>query len=339
MLMVVFGAGSSYDSFPSLPAPKKMIYRPPIAKELFEPRDYFIQIVSRFEACQPIIPFVRHPRTGASVEQVLEELQNEGEQRPERYRQLAAIRHYLQFIISHCDEQWSGGITKGVTNFKTLLDEIEQVRKPEERVCLVTFNYDTLLERNLPSIGIRITSLDDYVSNQDYKLIKLHGSVNWGREVETPIDKFGQRDEWSITHELIDRAAELNISRRYRLVDGLPVARLVKEGVVLFPAVALPVERKRDYECPDEHLDVLHRFIPEVTKLLVIGWRGTEYHFLQMLAEKLRKDLRVMVVSGDDASEVILRLQQAGVGGHFSAFDRGFTQFILERNVIDFLRG
>jgi len=338
MLMVIFGAGASYDSAPSHPPRKRDDYRPPLAQELFSDRGYFESIVSKFEACQPIIPFVRHPREGASVEQVLEGLQAEGEKRPERYRQLAAIRHYLQFIIDWCDKQWSGKV-KGVSNYKTLLDEIEHVRKPGEQVCLVTFNYDTLLERNLSSVGLRISSLGDYISNQNYKLIKLHGSVNWGREVDTPI---GGQDVWSIAYELIDRAAEINISRRYQLVHELPVAKLATVGFRLFPAIALPVERKRDFECPDEHLDVLRRFIPEVTKLLVIGWRGTEYHFLQMLAENVKKGLHVMVVSREDATGVLQRLKEAGITGQFSAqfsaFDRGFTSFILERMAVEFLR-
>ena len=71
-----------------------------------------------------------------------------------------------------------GQRTKGVTNY-TLLDEIEGWRsKQNELVRLVTFNYDTMIEQALPSVGVKIAAMHDYIS-QRYALIKHHGSVNW----------------------------------------------------------------------------------------------------------------------------------------------------------------
>lgn len=273
------------------------------------------------------------------MEQVLQHLQDEGQQYPERYRQLAAIRYYLHFMLSECEENWSRLVAKGVTNYKTLLDDIERWRKPGEQVCLVTFNYDRLLERDLPTVGVNIRGLSDYVANENYKVIKLHGSINWAREVETPIHDFMGRGAPSVANELIDQAAELNITQRYRLVDGRPIATLEKEQLVVFPAVALPVERKRDYECPPEHLSALDEFIPIVTKLLVIGWRATEYNFLQLLVENIQHPLRVMVVCGgsDHAQEVIVGLQRAGLNGDFIAARGGFTDLILNREADGFL--
>ena len=51
-------------------------------------------------------------------------------------------------------------------------------------MCLVTFNYDTLLEHALAKQFNRTFDvLDDYVSSPEYKVFKLHGSQNWGRRV------------------------------------------------------------------------------------------------------------------------------------------------------------
>ena len=63
----------------------------------------------------------------------------------------------------------------GVTNYKTLLDQLEHYRRPDETVCLVTFNYDTLLEDALPTVGLKVLEIADYISSDRYKLIKLHG--------------------------------------------------------------------------------------------------------------------------------------------------------------------
>jgi hypothetical protein len=58
-------------------------------------------------------------------------------------------------------------------------------------VCIVTFNYDTMLEAALPTVGLNIRSIGDYVAGTKHKVIKLHGSVNWGREVAPPVDNVG----------------------------------------------------------------------------------------------------------------------------------------------------
>src|SRR3989337_761360 len=128
MLMVVFGAGASYDSVPSRDPkswPKERLPdRPPLANELFDDRPLFVDAMSRFPRCQAIIPYLRHRSEDVSVEAVLEKLQAEGEEYPERYRQLAAIRFYLHFVLWECERRWND-VAKGVTNYKTLLDQIE----------------------------------------------------------------------------------------------------------------------------------------------------------------------------------------------------------------------
>ena len=130
MLMVVFGAGASYDSVPSrppIPFPgAQLLDRPPLANELFADRPRFVEAIRSFPKCQPVIPYLRHlPRDG-SVEQVLEGLQAEAEEYPERHRQLAAVRFYLHFMLWECERYWND-VASGVTNYKTLLDQLERV--------------------------------------------------------------------------------------------------------------------------------------------------------------------------------------------------------------------
>jgi hypothetical protein len=254
MMMVVFGAGASYDSAPARPSgkyPGRMLpARPPLATELFLDSGLFAAALRNFPQCNAIVPYLRSIPAGVTLEHVLESLQAEGESDPERKRQMAAIRFYLHFMIWECGDAWVGE-TAGITNYVTLIDQLRRCRESSEPVVLVTFNYDRLIEEALNSIGTTITDIPDYIKHDRFKLFKLHGSVHWGREVETPIADVVNRNAWEIGRELIDRASELKISDRYRMSPHRPIGKI--DNVPLFPAIAIPVETKRNFECPGDH--------------------------------------------------------------------------------------
>src|SRR5262249_1630173 len=178
MIMVILGAGASYDSIPSRPPPSSEAGltngRPPLAAQLFSSHPLSEDCLSSFPRCHPIVPYLQTIPLNSSVEHMLETLQAEGDTDPHRKCQIAPIRCYLQFLISECERNWAPA-TQRITNYVTLLD---QLRRTDNSVLLVTFNYDRLIEKALASLKISITDLPDYVSNHKVKLIKLHGSVN-----------------------------------------------------------------------------------------------------------------------------------------------------------------
>ena len=294
MLLVIFGAGASYDSLPflapAIDAREEEKFRPPLAKDLFGPRQHFLNAMRNFQKMRPIIPLLAQPPGGSSVEKVLQDLQDEATDYPERHCQLAAVRYYLQLVLWECDSRWND-LSQGVSNYTTLLDQIRRWKKPQEQVCLVTFNYDRLLERAMTSVGMTINSISDYVTHDVFKVIKLHGSVHWARQVDSTVSNLRERNSWDIANELIERVRELKISDRYRLVSEHPTAKT--DEVVLFPALAIPMESKRDFECPVEHVEALKIFLPKVSKILVIGWRAKEEPFLQMLTRHLKQGVQV----------------------------------------------
>ncbi len=336
MLLVIFGAGASYDSVAGPLTPQEAypatLSRPPLANELFNRR--FGDDIALFPRCQPVIPYLQKP--GANIEGELEKLQNEVPEYKERSRQLAAIRYYLQTMLSRCLTRWAT-VTKGVTNYKTLLDEIEHRRPSTEHVCLVTFNYDTLLEEALPTIHVNIESMSDYIRS-DYRVIKLHGSVNWAHEVTSFGDVTNQDPRLTVS-EVIELIPEVEFTKGFKVIPPDPLIQQ-RSNAPLFPALSIPVENKPGYECPPEHLEALEKCWPGVTKVLVIGWRAAETRFLKTLAEKLLKATPMMVVSSSQAkaAEVIERMRIAGVDAKFVAAKGGFSDTIISHEADNFLK-
>ena len=149
-----------------------------------------------------------------------------------------------------------------------------------------------------------------------------------------------RKDRPRTVEELIEKAPGLTISRRYKMDQDLGLGTVTQE--LLSPALAIPVEAKQEYECPDDHLQALKSCLPKITKLLVIGWRASEDRFLDLLAKNLRQDVRVMAVAGGRAGAigVVNKLKGAGIAGEFSSFEGGgFSAFVLSPEVEAFLRG
>ena len=70
------------------------------------------------------------------------------------------------------------------------------------------------------------------------------------------------------------------------------------DDTTVFPAIAIPVENKREFECPVDHLKQLRMFLPHVTKIIIVGWRATETHFLDLLKSDLTKEVQVQAILG-----------------------------------------
>ncbi len=85
MILVIFGAGASYDSVPARPPSEpryvreRLDCRPPLANELFLDSGPFAEGLSRFPECHAIVPYLRRVPPDQTLEHVLETLQAEAE--------------------------------------------------------------------------------------------------------------------------------------------------------------------------------------------------------------------------------------------------------------------
>jgi len=290
MLLVIFGAGASYDSVPHRrPRSNSSVEedRPPLANELFGDRNEFVRVMEMFSNCRELIPMLRVD--GVVVERELAKIQEQAKTFPKAHQELMAIRFYLQVALWNCQKRWYGH-HRGITNYATLLREIERWRfTTNEQVCLVSFNYDTILEQSMSQVlHWAIPDMRAYISSSNYALIKLHGSLNWGLEVEVSNPN-------SYGHErMILDAATLRISDRYVLLNTTFEAITGR-----VPALAIPADKKDEFSCPETHLRKLEEMLPHVNKIVIVGWRGTEANFIDILRSKLDGVLDLMIVSGD----------------------------------------
>lgn len=356
MLMVIFGAGASYDSaqaYPlvysggasqnfgasALPVDQGGPWRPPLANDLFLNRDgMFGAIVAKYPKLSHILARLRSPSSERSVEQTLESLQEQGKNSPETQRELASVRYYLCEFLNEVTEEWSKR-TNGATNYAPLIREVLRFNKVDERACLVTFNYDLLLERALYSFDFRRKVPAEHLdSHPILKLFKLHGSADWSRLVDLP------RGSRLAYQGLIEQADTIRLSDEFVLARAWKPEEMFNFDRPIFPAIAIPVQTKteQNFECPLAHREYLAKMLPNITKILIVGWQAKEAHFLQMLRQNLPGLTHLMVVGKDhDDSNTILRyfLRQVGKTSVPRTFygEGGFTHFVVNHEGEEFL--
>jgi hypothetical protein len=330
--MVIFGAGASYDSSPDhRPNPLGPDHpeRPPLANTLFVDQPLYRPFRDEFPQFLNVIGELLPQGPKWSVEDALQRLDNEVTQNAKRKQQLTAIRYYLQGLIGSLAERWLGTVGSGATNYDGLVDQIENHRKDPEPICFVTFNYDTLLESALKKYyGVKFDAIADYVSHQQFKVFKLHGSTDWGHTLQSApgrLSKFG-------ADVMIEHAANITVnpniitSRSYR-TGGFP----------LYPAIAIPVAKKSVFECPGDHVHMLESLLPKITKVLTVGWRGTEDHFLNLLRKVGGTRLVTVAGSHDEAQATFVKIQALPLGITYHKEYVGFSPTVGNRSLDEFL--
>jgi hypothetical protein len=345
MLLVIFGAGATYDSAAYFPATAGNTLprdeRPPLADDLFDNRVTFQGARRHFPQLGPMLPELINRGPGTTVEQVLRRNLDRAAEYPPQHEQLAAVRYYLQSIMKNSIDGWYESRARQASNHGALIHQIRQARyksRNRDPVCLVTFNYDLLIEL---ALGKTFASTDDYINDADFKLFKVHGSVNWARKVLSEVvppamatDPLGQ------ARLMISKAASLKLSSDIEIAQGTPPETVSDHP--FYPAIAIPVEQKSDFECPASHLKLLRELLPKVDKVLIIGWRATEAHFLNVLRECMRPSAADIVAccgSEHSAHATLTALGPVGIGKNFMSLKAGFSEMVANRQLDDFLAG
>ncbi|HEX6573863.1 MAG TPA: hypothetical protein VF042_02740 [Gemmatimonadaceae bacterium] len=132
--------------------------------------------------------------------------------------------------------------------------------------------------------------------------------------------------------EIIAAAADWTLSNDYARMSHYTDSNSV--GELFVPAIAVPVVQKSEFECPREHLNTLKAMLPEVDRILAIGWASNEKHFLKLLRAGLTMPPSMCSVSGSEdwSKSTLENLMSSGFAfGRTHAFPMGFSEFIEQR--------
>jgi hypothetical protein len=344
MILIICGAGASYDSVdyrrPQAFDRAMLPTRPPLANELFLPDNRIVAEGFRtYPHFYGILPPLRNISKDSTVEDELAKFQGEAAQDPIRKQQLAGVVFYLRHLIHRFEEEWRD-VHHGATNYVAMIDQLRRSHG-KEPVCIVTFNYDCMIEDALQHVGLTFDSIEDYTKDADFKLFKLHGSVDWVNEVRAPLNQVNAgRNEREFIDELIRSAETIETSSDFRLSRTWPVGKI--GTVPVWPAIAIPIRSKMVFTCPQDHLKCLEALLPKTTRILIIGWRGMETHFVSLLAKAVNnRQIGILAINGnsDEGSAVIGNLAKAGIPpGAAIPYESGFTDAIIRRQVEHFCK-
>jgi hypothetical protein len=343
MLLVIFGAGASYDSAPQLrptgDAETSVQWRPPLTDKLFAERKEFGRNITNYPRILPLVAQLSRASADQPLETMLARLADEASDYPDRHSDLVAVRYYLQQLIWECDYQWQYE-RLAITNYLGVLDRIQRWRHGRRDSALfLTFNYDRLFEyaasfyisESKEPFANKYTTLESYIEQPLFPLVKLHGSIDWGYRVNTDLPIVAESGEhvWSVAHEVIAHFADLDVATAITKTEERPPKP--QGGHAYIPALAIPLDKKSNFACPEAHLAFLDSRLPKVRSVLAIGWRGMEDHFLGRISGKIAGDARLLAVCGSLAAseETLNRLQAAGIGRERGeSFDGGFSDFV-----------
>ena len=347
MLTVILGAGASFDALQPDVLDQVTVgdvdnFRPPLAKELFEPRSSFGEVLDKYPECAAVVGELRRTiARGAAVEEELERLMERADYHPVLHRALVALRFYLQETLWVCGKRWRE-VSHGVTNYSGFFLRLDEWRHlAKEQVCIVNFNYDLLADDALANtLGMNLSSVEMFVADERYKYLKPHGSCNWGRRVRAP----GGTHYSKAAHArriLIENAGALDLTEDFVLRDpDQPPSDSSPYPSILLPAIAMPVTTKYGFECPGNQLQFLDRSLRETFKILIIGWRASEGHFLERFSNLpgLAPKVQIVGASDEGVAETVMNLAARGLDpSSMETFTDGFSGYVGSNDMDRFL--
>jgi hypothetical protein len=281
-LAVIVGAGASYDC--GMRSEIDPQWRPPLAKDLFINRvPSFTNILRQYPGAENLAEQIRSGvERGVNLETILRSLSESANLGTRR--DFLQVPLYIQHLIGEVSANY---IRSGATAFNTLIRMIDESHYAE--VLYLTVNYDLFLDQALERhYRFKFGDIADYVtSGEKWRLIKLHGSVQWSRRLlnaqtaRIGTDPVAILDEMGISDlqfgEIELRAGHKETHRFRNSADG------VLEFA--YPALAVPVEQKDEFVCPPGHAKTAKAFLSDCTDFLVLGFSGLDTHVLRLLKD------------------------------------------------------
>ncbi|MBI2028512.1 MAG: hypothetical protein HYT07_02770 [Candidatus Levybacteria bacterium] len=314
--LIILGAGASFDFQDLLDYEgsndiiKLLEWRPPLVNKMFDVARLG-RIIGNYDDVKPLAStvnnLVKNKNINFDFEKHLSQIESKY---PENsYKQIMALRFYLAELFSKISYYYF----RHTNNHLHLINE---VNNRGGNACVVNFNYDTLFEKNIKTIGNN-DNIDAYISG-NIKIIKIHGAHNWRYSPKAAIAKTGVYDFFisggrsfyeeykdhevdPTTTKILDYSKEnfdLNEYRKSREDKTLSI----NTWLYYLPAIAIPIGTKGNHVCPKKHINTLIEQLKMVDRILVIGWRVQDEYLLSLLKAHLQNGVKLTVVSSGNTS-------------------------------------
>jgi hypothetical protein len=314
-LFVIVGAGASYacaptgETFPHDPG-----YWPPLTSDLFTTnrlgfapmRARYASILAQYPLAKAAAAELSTEQSAVGLETILRERYRDSTHEHDR-RIFRGVLPYLQDLLYNV----SHNFTSFPQNYEALATKLLRLKE----VVFISLNYDLLLDNALLTFDPRRSTMGWYIEpSRRWSLIKLHGSVDWGRRLDTPrgVDDFvAPTEELTMTSNIVLRGGRLSQIRGFTNETG------AHKGELYYPALAAPVGETDELVCPPEHVAFLRDRLAatQPMHLLFIGYSGIDQEVVSLIRGSERGVKTLMVVDRDRqaAFEVAERLSVQGV--------------------------
>lgn len=185
--------------------------------------------------------------------------------------------------------------------------------------------------------------MDSYIrENRKWSLIKLHGSIDWGRKVEHDVEYLPFEGVLASTFARLGHELRLDDEIVLRTSPGIRERRIGADNVLYYPALSAPLGERDEIVCPQQHLEHLRTRLGhwETLDVLVIGYSGLDQEVLGLLREPGRPIRSLTVVNGSEGAGVdaAMKIQAAvsveerfdGTGESIECWDLGFDEFVRQ---------
>lgn len=292
MKLVILGAGASFDSiYDFFDQEENMPWRPPLANELFDTRRNFLNIIHNYPGGKYYLSQLN------AINDVEDFFQKQWHFiKNNRAVDLASAFINLNYCLSGLMFMISSEYQNiGLSNYDILVQKAyEYALNKKEDVIFVSFNYDTLLEHAVSKIYFgdnRKLNIEDYIKFP-LKIIKPHGSCNWVKRFfkEFQVPETQNISDFLFETKMSLREINKNIEPEIYTVDN-PLGGIYygqpNETWRCFPQILIPLKDKDDFILPESHNKYLEENIWKTSEILIIGWKGTEAKFQNLLSKSL----------------------------------------------------
>lgn len=305
-LFVIVGAGASHGCAPP-EVPRNVGWKPPLVKDLFSHRTdrQYHSIIQKYPLAGIAASELIGDDNSVAIEEVLRTRYRDSADEFDK-RVFNSIGPFLQELL------WSvsGEYTKHPVHYQALVAKL--VRLPE--VVFITLNYDLLLDRVLREADPTANAMGWYIQpDRRWCLIKLHGSVNWVRNVKNDGHDVFHRPPLYL--DLMGDIQFRDLDSELWKMRGLSSAGGgYTYGERMFPVLSVPLGSADAVSCPDTHVAYLRAKLAscEELDLCLIGYSAHDAEVMKLVSDsgKLIRSLTVVDQDGAAAQRIIDRMRE-----------------------------